>query len=131
MRNRKKKGGINMCVPPSTAIDVIKATYNAGKKALEIAENLKNVELKEAILELKEANLLLREENIALKEQLKEKQKYNMVFEKDKYWNILPDGTKDGPYCAACWDYSGKAVHLDQGFSSPHCHICFGAKNKN
>lgn len=119
-----------MCVPPTDAINMIKNTYNAGKKALEIAENMKNVELKEAILDLKEEIVSLREENFALKEQLSEKQKYNMVFDRDKYWNILPDGTKDGPYCAACWDYKQKPVHLDQKYSEPYCHICNGAKNK-
>jgi len=110
----------------------IKDITDSAKKALEIANELKNIELKEAILDLKEKLIALREENIALKEQLKEKQQFNMVFERDRYWNILPDGTKDGPYCAACWDYEGKAVHLDQRYgSTPFCHICKGAKNKS
>lgn len=108
----------------------LKDITDTAKTALTIANELKNVELKEAILDLKEKMLELREENLVLKEQLKNKQKYNMIFDKDRYWNLLSDGTKDGPYCAACWDYKGIAVHLDQKFDIPFCHICRGAKNK-
>ena len=108
----------------------LKEITDTAKTALDIANELKNVELKEAILNLKEQIIELREENISLREKLNEKQNYNMVFDNDKYWNILPDGTKDGPYCLACWDYSGKAVHLDQRYGYPYCHICKGAKNK-
>ena len=125
MRYRQKKGGLIM-----GGIETAKALMETGKKALDIANELKNVDLKESILELREEILLLIEENMLLKEQLKEKQRYNMVFDIDRYWNILPDGTKDGPYCAACWDYKGKAVHLDQRHSGPFCHVCRGAKNK-
>lgn len=95
------------------------------KKALTIANKLKNVELKEVILDLREQMIELREENLTLKEQLKEKQQYNMVFDKDKYWNILSDGTKDGPYCSACWDGNGKAVRMHEDmFLDFVCPVC-------
>ncbi len=115
------KGRVKMCVPPTAAIDVVKATYNAGKKALEIADNLKHVELKEAILELKEENLLLRERVLFLEEKLKEKQQFNMKFENNQYWNYREDGTKEGPFCVTCWDYNKTASRLIDGY---YCGIC-------
>ena len=61
---------------------------DTAKTALDIANELKNVELKEAILELKEKMIELREENMSLKEQLKEKQEYNILsFYHLKYLN--------------------------------------------
>ena len=116
-------------------IKTITEGFGAVRELIELitklGEETNNLALQKAILELDKKNYQLEKEILELKKELDKRDQYNMVFEKDKYWNILPDGTKDGPYCAACWDYSGKAVHLDQGFSSPHCHICFGAKNKN
>lgn len=110
-----------MCVPPKTAIDTVKIAFNAGKKALEIANELNNVELKSAILDLKEEILALREENLILKQQLSEKQKYNMQFIDNKYWNLKKDGSKEGPFCVTCWDYDKTASRLIDG---KWCGIC-------
>ncbi len=112
----------------------LKDFADTAKKALDIANELKHVELKEVILELKkqmmelgEENFAFRKENLALKEQLKEKQEHNMVFDKDKYWNILSDETKDGPYCSACWDADNKAIRMHEdmlfGFVCPVCNL--------
>ena len=57
----------------------LKDITNTAKTALDIANEMKNIELKEAILDLKEKLIELREENIVLKEQLNKKQQYNMV----------------------------------------------------
>lgn len=116
MCNREKKG---------SCIMGIKDITDSAKKALEIANELKNIELKEAILELKEKMIELREENIELKEQLKEKQKYNMVFENNKYWNLKEDGSKEGPFCVTCWDYNQTASRLIDNY---YCGICLTRK---
>ena len=92
----------------------IKDITDSVKKALEIANELKNIELKEAILELKEKILALREENGILKEELSKKEKYNMEYQDNCYWNIRNDGTKDGPYCSVCWDKEHKAIRLSK-----------------
>ncbi len=99
----------------------LKDITNTAKTALDIANELKNIELKEAILDLKEKMIELREENIALKEQLQEKQTYNMLFEKNAYWNLKEDGTKEGPFCVTCWDYNKIASRLIDGY---WCGIC-------
>ncbi len=111
-----------MCTP--NALDVIKTTYGIGKKALDIAKQLNNVELKEAILDLKEEIIALREENIALKEQLNQKQRYNMEFIDNYYWDIKEDGTKVGPFCPACWDGDEKAVRMQEGAFGTLCPVC-------
>lgn len=104
----------------------LKEITDTAKTALTIANELKNLELKEAILNLKEQMLALREENLALKEQLQEKQKYNMQFKNNTYWNIKEDGKKEGPYCPTCWDADGKAVRLlkSSGYDGPICLVC-------
>jgi len=99
----------------------LKDIKDTAKTALDIANELKHVELKEAILDLKEKLIELREENIALKEQLKDKQKYNMVFENNSYWNHKEDGSKEGPFCVTCWDYNKTASRLVNGY---RCGIC-------
>ena len=102
----------------------IKDITDSAKKALDIANELKNIELKEAILGLKEEIIALREENISLKEQLKEKQTYNMEFIENYYWDRKEDGTKVGPYCPACWDGEKKAVRMQDGFYEKICPVC-------
>lgn len=116
-----------MCVPPQKAVDVVKTAFSAGKKALEIANELNNVELKSAILDLKEEILALREENLLLRQELSEKQKYNMQFMDNKYWNVKEDGTKDGPFCVTCWDYNKTASRLIDG---DWCGICITGRDK-
>lgn len=113
-----------MCGP--NPIGIIKNTIDASKIALEIANNLKNVELKSAILDLKEEILALREENMALKQQLAKKKEYNMQFshEDNCYWNILKDNAKDGPYCPVCWDTKKLPVRLLGKMGYYKCHNC-------
>lgn len=106
----------------------LKDITDSAKKALEIANELKNIELKEAILELKEKIIELREENITLKEQLQEKQKYNMQFIDNYYWNIKKDGSKVGPYCPACWDGDRKPVRMQQSAFGNFCPVCYRGK---
>ncbi len=111
-------------------IETAKALMETGKKALDIANELKNVELKESILDLREQLLLLREENTSLKQQLSEKQQYDMVFEKNSYWNIKEDGTKEGPYCSACWDKNKLAIRLTNSPANRDFYTCGNCKNE-
>ncbi len=80
----------------------LKDIKETAQTALDIANELKNVELKSAVLDLKEEILELREENLSLKEKLSTQTKYNMVFDDNVYWDEKEDGTKEGPYCSAC-----------------------------
>ena len=101
-----------------------------GKAALDIANELKNTELKEAILQLREEILALREENIALKEQLSKRNSHNMCFSKEDncYYDIKNDNEKDGPFCSKCYDTIQKPVRMlnyhKQGmYKCPNCNI--------
>ena len=111
----------------------IMETAGSIKKVIDIANELKNVELKEAILNLKEDILELKEENMDLKENLSEKQKYNMKFIDNYYWNIKENGEKEGPFCPACWDGDGKAVRMQEYEDFlPECPVCqMKIKTKN
>ncbi len=113
-----------MCSP--NPIGMIKNAIDASKIALDIAEKIKNADLRNAILDLKEEIVALREENIALKQQLAERKEYNMQFshEDNCYWNILKDKTKDGPYCPVCWDTKKLPVRLLGKMGYYRCHNC-------
>ena len=96
------------------------------KKLSEFAERVKDIDARTAVLDLKEEILSLREENLALREQLNQKQEFNMQFEDNLYWNVKPDGTKDGPYCATCWDKDKKAIRLEnmEQDNAYYCAVC-------
>lgn len=110
----------------STALAVI----DASKKALDIANELKNVELKSAILELKEEILALKGENLALKELLQKQADLEMVFEKNSYWNIKSDGTKEGPYCSVCWDKNKSVIRLTTNPVNTDFYKCGNCNNE-
>ena len=104
-----------------------------GVKAIKnIAEVTQNLELKNLIIDLKEQITNLREENLLLKSKLSQKEAFNMIFEKNAYFNIKEDGTKDGPFCSGCWDNDNVAIRLVP-FSImglPFTHNCPKCKNK-
>lgn len=89
--------------------------------AKELADKLNNLELKSVIVDLKEQILELREENVSLKTKLQEKEKYDMHFKHNVYWN--PD-ENDGPYCSKCWDHDKKAVRLLKQNKDYYCPVC-------
>ena len=97
---------------------------NNAKVALEIADTMKNQDLKSAILDLKEELLNLREENILLREKLSQRQEFNMVFENNRYFNVKEDNTRDGPFCTNCWDSHQVAIRL-QHFNENTKHDCY------
>lgn len=112
-------GGVN------TAIALI----DASKKALDIANELKNVELKEAILDLKEELVELREENLLFMQKLSLQTNFNMIYEKNSYWNLKEDGTKEGPYCSVCWDKDKVAIRLTQSPVNRDFYKCGNCDN--
>lgn len=100
---------------------MLKSIMDNINTAKELADKLNNLELKLVIIDLKEQVLNLRDENVNLKEQLSEKEKYDMHFKRNMYWN--PDET-DGPYCSKCWDDNKKAVRLAKVNNSYYCPVC-------
>ncbi len=96
------------------------------KKLLDFAERVKDIDTKSALLDLKEEILSLRDENLELREKLSQKEDFNMVFDDNMYWNLKSDGTKDGPYCAKCWDRDKKAIRLENmgQVNAYYCAVC-------
>ncbi len=102
----------------------VKDIFDNVKTIKDIADTTANLELKSAIVDLKEQILELREENLRMKEKLSVKDSYNMHFKNNMYYNILPDGTNDGPYCTACWDAKKQAVRMhcrEDGYCNCPC----------
>ena len=102
----------------------LKTIVDNVKTIQEIAEKTQNLELKSTIIDLKEQILELREENLELKQSLSKQQEYNMVFEDNCYWNYKEDGTKEGPYCSACWDGKDKAIRMKIDSNYYQCTNC-------
>lgn len=106
----------------------IKDIADTAKTALDIANELKNVELKEAILDLKEKLMELREENIQLKEQLSKKNGHNMKFftEDNCYYDVKDDAKKEGPFCSNCYD--AKELYVQMHRVDKGCYCCPNCK---
>lgn len=101
----------------------IKTTLDNIKAIKEIADSTQNIELKSLIVDLKEEILELKEENQKLKAELAKKTDYNMIFEKDAYWNVK-DGKKEGLFCSACWDKSNIPVRMKNNPYTYECPVC-------
>lgn len=85
-------------------------------KAKQLADRLKNLELKEVVvdlqsrlIDLKEQIVALREENIQLKADAKKLQLPPELIVKDGVY-FRADG--DGPFCTGCYDAGGKLHRL-------------------
>jgi hypothetical protein len=98
----------------SVLSDITSVISLAGK-AKQLADQLKNLELKEVIvdmqgklLDLKEEINKLREENARLTENVKRASTPPEVTLKDgMYYKV-----DDGPFCTACHDTNGKLIRL-------------------
>lgn len=91
-----------------------------------LIKKIGNQDLLEKMADLRDEIFKLREENRTLKEKLSERENYNMQFEDNLYWNVKPDDTKDGPYCATCWDKDKKAIRLEHmgQDNAYYCAVC-------
>lgn len=105
----------------------IKDTIQMG---LKIAEKFKDLELKEIILnlktrilELEEEKLNLKTETHELKQKLEDKNKYNLIFKNNSYWNTQKNG-EEGPFCSACWDNNKKTIRLKKYGDVHQCPVC-------
>ena len=90
------------------------------------AKKLEQYELLEKLADLKDVCYELRDENRALKERLAEKTAHRFVFENNMYWDLKPDGVREGPYCTSCWDNCGKAIRMHKSRTNElyDCPIC-------
>lgn len=95
------------------------------KGIYELVKKLGQQDLLEKVADLRDQILSLREENQRLKEKVAQKEAFNMVYEYNCYFNIKEDGTKEGPYCSACWDNNSKTVRMIVGHNDFYsCPVC-------
>ncbi|MBE6444931.1 MAG: hypothetical protein E7019_02590 [Alphaproteobacteria bacterium] len=107
-------------------LKTIKTIKENIETAIEIADKLKDLELKETVLNLKEQILSIREENISLKELIaSNNQKENLIYKNNMYWKKLDDGSEDGPYCSGCYDTKKTLVRMHV---HPRGNICPSCK---
>ena len=88
------------------------------KLAYDIAEKLKNLELKALINDLREDAISLGEENRKLREELRQLRQQQDIKDRlvwDEPYYFLMDGKAwNGPYCQRCQDDSGKLIRLQK-----------------
>ena len=117
-------------VEPTAVISVAKSALETVKKAIEIAENVKNVELRSLILDLKQNILDLKEQNISLQEEVSrfkniELNEKSLFFENNVYWKLVGE-EKQGPFCPKCWgtDKTVNPLGFDKQFYNWKCSVC-------
>ncbi len=103
------------------------------KKAMDIADYLKDAELKAAMLSLTEEVLDLQREKLDLRTKLLtleeiEQNKKGLEFNGNAYWKVEGD-KKDGPFCSGCWDKSKtlarlQSGHFHGGIENYKCPVC-------
>jgi hypothetical protein len=91
----------------------------------DIADLLKKgltLEAQEKIMELRVGALELQEENLKLKERVGQLEgelavSRDIVFDPNTglYWMQKPDGSRDGPFCAVCYDEHKRLARLHDG----------------
>lgn len=106
--------------------------------ALGIAERLRDLDLKRAILDVqeelqrqREQNLDLRQENHVLRTRVTElestaRRESELTLIEGMYWRVR-DSERDGPFCHKCHDRDGKLVRLPPPADYAHSgngHIC-------
>ena len=111
--------------------------YEAVTDAIGVADQLRNVELKQKMvdvqmecLKLAEDNASLRQELIALREQVKLRQV--MQFKDNAYWRDIGEGKMEGPFCPKCLDGNNKPARMSDysDFHSWMCPVCQCGINK-
>lgn len=100
------------------------------KEIAVLVQKYQDQDLYQRIVDLRDEIFDLREENLSLKEKLKEIQdaadiSSQLVREGNFYFHKLPDGSKAGPYCLACWDGDRKLVNVQMfAFGHYQCGRC-------
>lgn len=114
---------VDMAIVETAA--AVKGAYDLTKRALEIADKLESVELKEIILALKEEALERREEIMALKQQIskltEEQQASNELEWEGLIYFFKSEGKQNGGICPRCYDADKKLVRIasESDSSSP------------
>lgn len=115
---------------PIDPVAAVKGAYDLTKRGLEIAEKLKDVELKEIILGLKEEVLIRKEEILSLKQRISEIEENSemnskLYFDKNNLLWLIDGDKKQGPYCSQCKDSDNKMIRLHAQLGSRGTsHIC-------
>jgi hypothetical protein len=100
--------------------------FDAAREAVQLVQQIDNIELYRRILDLQSEGLKVFEENQQLKEQIKSlqealKTKENLEFENNSYYVRDDGGKKDGPFCTHCWDKEQQLVRMVKDGSTWFC----------
>lgn len=125
--------------------DTVGSLVQIGRTLREVAEKIKDAEVRNAtadlnlaLADLKTQVAGLQEENLQLREQLRERETADAIREQLEvregvYWftGEAPRGRAKGPYCTACMDSRKTLVMLDTRTGGPlaafgkyHCPSC-------
>ncbi len=112
----------------AVALTATQAIISSGKKALEVIDRLKHVELHgvmvdlmDQAVELKSQLVDLKEENTQIREELAAMRRRKDIRSKLRkqdnlyFLNEPVEGYGDGPFCTGCMDKDEKLISLDRG----------------
>src|SRR4051794_24662708 len=85
------------------------------KKGLTLEAQEKIMELRVGALELQEENLKLRDRVNQLESELAVSRDLTFEAPTGLYWLQKPDGSRDGPFCAICYDQHRRLARLHDG----------------
>ncbi len=99
-------------------ITVVKEPVPSYKELAELLKDGFTPEAQEKIMDLRQSLLSLMQENAQLQQRIRELEASapsasapELIYDKGVYWT-LERGVRQGPYCPACQDRTGKQVRL-------------------
>lgn len=100
-------------------IDELKSIGEVLRKADKIPEFNIILDIQQKLIDLQEENAELRSQAKALRE--KDKFECNLIYEKNAFYLVKKDGTKEGPYCPKCWGDESKKLRM---YNAGHVYYC-------
>lgn len=105
--------------------------YDAVKDALVVADQLKNVEMKQKLAavqiecaNLAEENARLRQERNELQEKLRLREEMVWDEKMKSYFRTGPSGDREGPFCPKCYGGSDKVIRMAKEHQDFRCPVC-------
>ncbi len=103
------------------------------KTVVEVVQKADNIDLYRKVLDLQKEALDLVAENQALRQKVREletaqKTAEGLIFDDNElaYFQKLPEGQREGPFCALCRDRDRKLVRKSQQLAhKTECPFCF------
>lgn len=107
--------------------------YEVAKDAISMAQKAGNIPLVQQILDMQREMQDMQQENFDLKKKiakLEEADSHEIEYDEKRsaVYEIMEDGSKQGPYCTRCWEVDKNLVSVHKiedeittSYYCPHC----------